>query len=299
MTTITFRNDAGLDTAEYARYCGIIEAAAPLVADLSGLALPGRVIACPVTPAQFIERQVEHSVLMASLAIASLPAGMFPDDAITTMIAQTRTYTEQMVSWLYPTSRAAVMFREGGAAELTFMPQVYDEHLHPTDRQLTTIFAHQLTHLSQYALQVELAYAPLKCKLRDSAEGLPPEQHRAPAALTFGHGQYVERLVSEALCGQGVIGALPGEPGPSALYTELRQAPQAPTNSPNFDLGEQLVKALVAAGGFPLLRAALTREDLYPTEAEIVDPAPWIARLQAAVESAAPTPFAVADGPLP
>ncbi|MFE6055104.1 hypothetical protein ACFQ6N_30505 [Kitasatospora sp. NPDC056446] len=289
MTIFEHRNDADLDAVVFARFCGLIEAAAPLVAELSGLALPGRVTACPVSPAQFIERQVEHSVLMASLAIGSLPDGTFPDDAITGMTAQTRAYTEQMVSRLYPTSRAAIMWREDGAAELTFMPQVYDEYLNPTERQLTTIFAHQLTHLAQFTLHPELAYAPLRCKLLDTAAGLPPEQHRTPAALTFGHGQYVERLASKALCGQEIIGALPGDPEPSSLYTELRRDPQAPTNSPAFDLGEQLVKALVGAGGFPLLRAALTREDLYPTEAEIVDPALWLTRHHAAVESAVAT----------
>ncbi|MFJ2807835.1 hypothetical protein [Kitasatospora sp. NPDC087271] len=203
------------------------------------------------------------------------------------MIAQTRAYTEQMVSRLYPTSRAAIMWREDGAAELTYMPQVYDEHLHPTERQLTTIFAHQLAHLSQYALHVELAYALLRCKLRDSTAGLPPEQHRNPAALTFGHGQYVERLVSKALCGQDVIGALPGDPEPSALYTELRRDPHAPTNSPYVNLGEQFVKVLVTAGGFPLLRAALTQEELYPTDAEVEEPTLWLTRHHAAVESAA------------
>ncbi|MEV7601647.1 hypothetical protein AB0O91_30220 [Kitasatospora sp. NPDC089797] len=279
MTTFSFRNDAEAAAVDYARYCGLIEAAAPLVADLSGLPLPARVVACPVTPEQFVQRQVEHAGLMFALAVGDLPTGTFTDAAITAMNAQTRAYTEAMVSRLYPTSPAAIMWNENGGAELTFMPQVYDEHLHPTGRQLTTIFAHQLTHLSQYALRPELAYAPLTCKLRDAAAGLPPEQHLVPAALTFGHAQYVERLASKQLCGQGVIGALPHEPQPSALHTELRQDPQAPTNSPNFNLGEQLVTAAVAAGGLPLLRSALNREDLYPTETELIAPAPWIARL--------------------
>ncbi|MFF0409686.1 hypothetical protein ACFYUY_04530 [Kitasatospora sp. NPDC004745] len=297
MTTFIFRNDADLDTAEYARYCGLIEAAAPLVAELSGLALPECITARPVTPAQFIQRQTEDRVCVTGMALDSVPA--LPEEAATALLEQVRTNTETMVTRFHPTNRAAILWRGPGQPELTFMPEVHARHLRPSDRQLTTVFAHEITHLAQFALRPELATAPLRCKLLDTGAGLPPEQHRNAAALTEGHGQYVERLVSQKLCGEAAIGALHGEPEPSDLYKELKADPAAPTNNPAYSRGEQFVAAVVEAGGHPLLRLLLAQEELVPTEAEIVDPAPWIARLQRAVESDTPAPFAVVDGHLP
>ncbi|MBD0692470.1 hypothetical protein [Streptomyces sp. CBMA123] len=289
MTTFEFRNDADLDADDHARYCGLVEAAASLVADLSGLALPKRITAAAVTPAQFIQRQIEHSVLLNRLALNTVSA--VPAEAATAMIDHVRTNVETMVSRFYPTNRAAIMWRDSEHAELTFMPEVYDQHLHPSERQLVTVFAHEVTHLAQFAVRPELAFAPLRCKLLDAIVGLPHEQHRNAAALIEGHGQYVERLVAERLCGEPVIGAIHGEPEPSGLYQELKADPAAPTNQPGYNTGERFIAAVIEAGGHPLLQQVLADEDLVPTDADLDDAALWLTRHRSVVESAVSAPL--------
>ncbi|MFJ4184154.1 hypothetical protein [Kitasatospora sp. NPDC089509] len=294
MTTFAFRNDASIDVAEYARYCGLMEAAAPLVADLSGLALPQRIVACPVTPEQFVKRQVEDAVLRLRRALDGVPEGLLADTMATAMLDQSRITVERMVSRFYPTCRAAVLVREDGL-ELTFMPEVYDRHLHPSERQLTTIFAHEITHLAQLALRPELAVTPLTFNMIDGGAGLPHTHHRALEALVEGHGQYVERQTSKALCGQAVIGALPGEPELSEHLLELRADPAMSTNAPCYDKGEQFIAAAIEAGGHALLRLVLERDDLVPTNADLDDPSQWLTRNQAAIESATTRGMSVAS----
>ncbi|MFD4394342.1 hypothetical protein [Kitasatospora sp. NPDC058478] len=276
MTTFVFRNDADLDVADYGRYCGLIEAAAPLAADLCGLALPERIVACPVTPGQFVERQVEHSVLLNRLALNTIP-GM-RDDVAEAMVDRVRTTTRDLVTRFHPTARAPIMWRTPDTVELTFVPDGYERHLRPSGRQLTATFAHGITHLAQVAFRPELAVAPLRCKLLDHMDGLSPEQHRNPAALSEGHARHVERLASEALCGQAVLGALPGDPQPSDLYRQLKADPAAPTNNPAYDKGEAFVAAVIEARGHQLLRLALADDELVPTEADLDDPAQWLTR---------------------
>ncbi|MGW7579754.1 hypothetical protein ACWGKU_04830 [Kitasatospora sp. NPDC054768] len=283
MTDFQFRNEAHLEPAAFGRYAGLIEAAAQLVADLiADFALPHRVVVCAVTPELYIARQVEHNVALTRLALASLPAGSTATELSTSLAEMTRNASTAAARF-YPICRATLLRRDTGALDLTFIPEVYDQYLHPTGRQLITVFAHTLASLAQYEAYPELLFAQAGCNMLDRPKMLPEARRRRPAALAPGYSQHIERLVSKALCGQAVVGALPDEPQPSDVYQKLRADPASPTSSRQIDQGEDFVTALLDAGGHPLLRQVLGREDLYPTVSDLQDPTQWLTRHKAVV----------------
>ncbi|MEU3559690.1 hypothetical protein [Kitasatospora sp. NPDC006786] len=284
MTDFRYHNDAHLDPADLGRYAALVEAAAPYVTDLSAFPLPARVVVRAVTPDLYIDRQAEHNAHLRRLALAGLPAGTGAVKRAPALVEEARTTARTAARRFYPLCRATVIIHESADPELTIIPEVYDQHLHPTGRQLIAVFAHQLTALAQYAHYPELAWAQPRCTALDSA--LPPNLRRRPAALVPGYGQYVERLVARALCGHAVTGPLPDEPRPSDLYTQLRADPDSPANARQVNQGEQFATALLHAGGNPLLCLALGREALYPTVADLKDPTQWLTRHRVAVTEA-------------
>nr|BFD90943.1 hypothetical protein KitaXyl93_23030 [Kitasatospora sp. Xyl93] len=285
MTDFRYRNDAHLEPADLGRYAALVEAAAPYVTDLSAFPLPARVVVRAVTPDLYVDRQAEHNAYLTRLAIAGLPADTDAVKLAPALADEARAAARTAARHLYPLCRAAVIIHDAAQPELTIIPEVYDQHLHPTSRQLITVFANQLTALAQYACYPELAWAQLRCAALDST--LPPHRRRRPAALVPGYGQHVERLVATALCGHAVTGPLPDEPRPSDLYTQLRADPANPANARQVDQGERFAAALVRAGGNPLLRLALGREALYPTATDLRDPTQWLTRHKEAVTEAA------------
>ncbi|WP_316521160.1 hypothetical protein [Kitasatospora brasiliensis] len=286
MTDFQYRNEAHLEPAEFGRFAGLIEAAAQHVADLSAFALPRRIVVCAVTPDVYIARQVEHNVAVTRLALATLPAGSTASELSNSLVDRARRGASTLAAHYYPTCRATLLRRDSGTLDLTFIPEVYDQHLHPTGRQLVTLFAHQLASLAQYEAYPELLFAQVRCSMLDAPKLLPEAQRRRPVVLTPGYSQHIERLVSKALCGQAVVGALPDEPPPSDVYRDLRADLASPVSSRQVDESEAFVVALLGAGGNPLLRQVLGREDLYPTAADLADPTRWLTRHEAAVADA-------------
>ncbi|RGD59433.1 hypothetical protein DR950_17995 [Kitasatospora xanthocidica] len=281
MTDFRYHNTALVEPADLGRYAALVEAAAPYVTELSAFPLPARVVVRAVTPDQYIDAQAEHNAHLTRLALAGLPAASDAAKRAPALVEEARRAARTAARRFYPLCRAAVIIHESADPELTIIPEVYDRHLHPTGRQLITVFAHQLTALALYAHYPELAWAQRRCNALDST--LPTHQRRRPAALVPGYGQYVERLVAKALGGPAVTGPLPDEPQPSDLYTQLLADPDSPANARQVDQGEQVAVALLDAGGHPLLHLALGREALYPTVADLKDPAKWLTRHQAAV----------------
>ncbi|MFJ6380132.1 hypothetical protein ACIQI7_09045 [Kitasatospora sp. NPDC092039] len=272
----TIHNDANATTDDERRYERLMEAAIPLAGDLSQLPLPSRITVRLATPDQFVAWQTEHNQLMVDRGIESLGLGRVKRRLLraTTMLA-VKTKGKAMAEKFAPVVQGAIIFRSEGPV-LVVMPAAHAES-RGTDRFLTCIFAHEITHLAQAEFNPALPYAMVRLGIRDQLDRRPQDECRFPSAVLEGHASWVQARASERLCGVATCNRLDGEPEPTELFTRLTaESPRADA----YDLGEKFIVAVHTFGGFPMVERLLKDEDWMPTNREIQDPAIWLDRHQ-------------------
>ncbi|MEU4587066.1 hypothetical protein AB0F92_34235 [Kitasatospora aureofaciens] len=271
----TIHNDANACADDQRRYHRLVEAALPLAAGLSRLPLPEHITVRIATRDQFVTWQGEHNVLLAGKAIDSLDLGAVQSRMFKATAKAAAFKGRAVAARFAPMVQGAIIWRPDGP-DLVVMPASHAES-RGTDRFLTCVFAHEITHLVQLELNPALAYAPARCALQDQKARRATDDRRTPAAVTEGHAAWVQSRASELLCGVATRKHLPDEPAPTELFTQLTsEFPMART----YDRGEQLVAAAFTYGGHALIERLLKDEVLLPTNRELQEPEIWLNRHQ-------------------
>ncbi|RGD62028.1 hypothetical protein DR950_33635 [Kitasatospora xanthocidica] len=272
----TIHNDANAAADDQRRYERLMEAAVPLAADLSQLPLPEHITVRIATPEQFVAWQVEHNQLMVDKGIESLGLGGVQRRLLRTAATlAVKTKGKAMYAKFAPTVQGAIIYRAEDPA-LVVMPTAHAES-RGSDRFLTSVFAHEITHLAQFELNPTLPYAVVRLGTQDQLARWPHDECRFPSAVLEGHASWVQARASERLCGIATRTRLDDEPEPTELFTRLTaESPRADA----YDLGEQFVAAVYTYGGYPAVERLLKDEEWMPTNREIQDPAIWLVRHQ-------------------
>ncbi|MEV0536772.1 hypothetical protein [Kitasatospora sp. NPDC050463] len=279
MTTVfEIHNEAGPGASAHGeRLHQVLAAAGTMAVAASGLELPPIVTVRMVTvegAVRSAQAHVRHTARLAADSFGNHPAmremslaGAEPNAL----------QVADFVTANWPMIQGQINYGPQEAdAELVVMPAAHTE-ARASDRFLTCVFGHELTHLAQLRLWLGMLHAPIRLGIEDHVAGRPREQYRAVAELYEGHAQWVHRTIAEQLCGERARRFLPGDPEPSALYRQIT-ACRNPALDEVYDGGERFVAALHRAGGLPLVERVLTDESLVPRADELADPSKWLAR---------------------
>ncbi|MER7673118.1 hypothetical protein ABTY61_32315 [Kitasatospora sp. NPDC096128] len=273
----TIHNDADASAADLHRYERLLETAVPLATELSQLPLPSHITVRIATAKQFVAGQIEHNRILFGRAIDSLELGRVKSTMLKATARAAQATRRPMAAMFAPMVQGAIIWSAEGP-ELVVMPASHAES-HGTDRFLTCVLAHEMTHLAQFELNPALAWAYPRCSLQDKNARRPHDDQRAPFAVIEGHAAWVQVRASMRLCGVATRERLDHEPEPTELFTRLKsESPIAGA----YDLGEQFIATVHSYGGHALVERLLKDEDLLPTNRELRDPQAWLNRHQPA-----------------
>ncbi|MFJ2780189.1 hypothetical protein [Kitasatospora sp. NPDC087315] len=283
MTTITLHNDAKVDSGAYDRISRLMTKARPLAEQHSRLSLPDQVTARIVSTEQLIDLMADHGECIVRLAASSFPADSEERSQTMAFVPEAREEYRKTTMDAWPTVHAAMVCRSVGDPEMIIMPEAYAES-RATDRYLTGVLVHELTHIAQNKIWPGMPHVHLRWGLQDQASNLPPEQRRSPYHVIEGHAQWVQRQAMKELCGVATADVrIDGEPDHTDRFRELRAGSSRPDI---YDQGDAFISALHDAGGYPVTERLLRDENLLPTVSEITDPAAWLKRYAPAMNEA-------------
>ncbi|MFE2595963.1 zinc-dependent metalloprotease [Streptomyces sp. NPDC057617] len=274
--TIEVRDETDCHASLREQIEDIVIEVAPLVADVTGLSLPSRVVYRLITPTVWKHESIEAIWALLARDIAELsPSGARRTEAKTDVQVQTR-----LIPLVWPLVMGQTI--ETGTGTQTHLVPATLKHtgVLSDERFLCQVVVHELVRQMQHAAGAN-GWRTFMPDLRGLAD-------RAISHLIEGHARWADQLVTAKLFGTPVDAGLAPW---SDLYRKSSQHPEVKDMWEQrhipYRQGTQFVGAVVAVGGTDAVNRIWGDREMIPRTHEILDPGLWLQRYERSPHTAA------------